>query len=87
MFNERRMEEAQEIITSYYWGHKDIIEFVPPILGGLLNHCRLEEITPIIMELLHDNPLVERISKIYEQGHTLWSALEDKTNHKEEMPV
>ena len=83
MFDERRMEEAREMLISRYWGDESI-EHIIPILGKLLCYCNIEKIAPIITELLHDDPLVDRISKIYEQGDTLWFTLQNNLSGNEE---
>ena len=78
MFDYRNTEEIKEILTKYYWGDESI-DVIAAIVSGLFNHSHLDKLAPIIMELLNDDPLVQIITKIYEQGSTLFFTLHDKS--------
>jgi len=79
---------AKQTLNSYYGLREPGQEarevvLIAPILGGLMNTCRLEEIAPIIKELLSEDPLITKITEIYERGGSLWSALQQKNNNTE----
>jgi len=83
MLEERNMEAARDVLTRHYGVStpgqvEPEVELIAPVLGGLMNTCYLDEIAPIIMELLNDDSLVAKITEIYERGYSLWSALEKK---------
>ena len=77
MHESKRVEEIREMLTSRYWGYESI-ELIIPILAALIEHNNIEKLAPIITELLSDDPLINRISDIYEKGSTLWFALQNK---------
>ena len=74
MIDEKNREIEREMITRYYAGDNEK-ESIIPILAGLLSYSDVGKLKPIIMELLHDDPLVDQITKIYSQGQSLWFAL------------
>jgi hypothetical protein len=76
MHESKRVEEIREMLTSRYWGY-DNIELIIPIVAALIDNYNIEKIAPIITELLSDDPLVNRITEIYEKGTTLWFALQE----------
>ena len=75
MHKNKRIDEVREMLTRHYWGY-DNIELIIPIVAALIDNCHINKLAPIITELLSDDPLVGRITEIYEQGSTLWSALQ-----------
>jgi len=77
MSNEKGMERIKEMLLRCHCSD-DSIELLVPIIAGLLDHCHIEKVAVIVKELLNDDPLVNRITKIYEEGSTLWFALKDK---------
>jgi hypothetical protein len=72
----RSTEEIKEILTRHFWGDENI-EVIAPIVSGLFNHCHLDKLAPIIMELLTDDPLVQQVTEIYERGSTLFFTLQE----------
>ena len=48
---------------------------IAEVIKDLQDSYNANEIIKVIRELLNDDPLVEKITSIYEQGNTLWSAL------------
>jgi hypothetical protein len=76
LFDDKRTAEIKEIFTRYFGGDSNI-DIIASIAGGLFNHCSMEKLAPIIMELLSDDPLVDRITEIYAQGNTLWTTLQN----------
>ena len=74
MSNAENMKQMQEFIERTYWGDEEK-QLLIPIFTELLNYSDIAKILSIINELLNDDPLVDRITKIYEEGSTLWFAL------------